>query len=140
MKSKSASAMGKLIVVMLGGAATCALAAPGEDPVHINAQVRYLQMPTAPRFISSGIVYKTGMPDDAKAKIAHYVAKSFSANTTGILTEKDVVSSVQTNSLGGVTCVQTVQPGAPSAPSAPGATMGQDQVVVIRGDLVNICN
>lgn len=137
MKSKSASAMGKLIVVILGGAATCALTAPGEDPVHINAQVRYLQMPTAPRFISSGIVYKTGMPDDAKAKIAHYVAKSFSANTTGILTEKDVVSSVQTNSLGGVTCVQTVQPG---APSAPGATMGQDQVVVIRGDLVNICN
>ena len=136
MKRKSASAMGKLIVVMLAGATTCALAAPGEDPVHINGKVSYLQMPTAPRSLSSGIVYKTGMPDDAKAKIAHYVAKSFSANTTGILTEKDVVSSVQTNSLGGVTCVQTVQSSAPGA----GATMGQDQVVVIRGDLVNICN
>lgn len=136
MKSKSASAMGKLIVVMLAGAITCALAAPGEDPVQINGKVNYLQMPTAPRSVSSGIVYKTGMPDDAKAKIAHYVAKSFSANTDGIKTEKDVVSSVQTNSLGGVTCVQTVQP---SAPSARG-TMGQDQVVVIRGDLVNICN
>ena len=136
MKRKSASAMGKLIVVMLVGATTCALAAPGEDPVHINGKVSYLQMPTAPRSLSSGIVYKTGMPDDAKAKIAHYVAKSFSADTTGILTEKNAVSSVQTNSLGGVTCVQTVQPSAPGA----GATMGQDQVVVIRGDLVNICN
>lgn len=136
MKRESASAMGKLIVVMLAGASTCALAAPGEDPVHINGKVSYLQMPTAPRSLSSGIVYKTGMPDDAKAKIAHYVAKSFSANTDGIKTEKDVVSSVQTNSMGGVTCVQTVQPSAPGA----GTTMGQDQVVVIRGDLVNICN
>ena len=135
MKRKSASTMGRLIVVMLVGASTCALAAPGEAPVYINGRVSYLQMPTAPRSISSSIVYKTGMPDDAKAKIAHYVAKSFSADTTGIKTEKDVVSSVQTNSLGGVTCVQTVQPTAAGA----GANMGEDQVVVIRGDLVNIC-
>ena len=136
MKRKSASAMGKLIVVMLAGATTCALAAPGEDPVHINGKVSYLQMPTAPRFCKRCHSIKTAGPDDAKAKIAHYVAKSFSADTTGILTEKNAVSSVQTNSLGGVTCVQTVQPSAPGA----GATMGQDQVVVIRGDLVNICN
>lgn len=136
MKQRFASTLGKLIVAMLGGAMACAMAAPGEDPVHIIGKVSYLQIPTAPRSVSSNIVYKTGMPDDAKAKIAHYVAKSFSADTTGILTEKDVVSSVQTNSLGGVTCVQTVQPGAPGA----GATMGQAQVVVIRGDLVNVCN
>ena len=136
MKRKSASTMGKLVVVMLVGATTCAQAAPGEDPVQINGRVSYLQLPTAPRSVSSSMVYKTGLPDQAKAKIAHYVAKSFSPDTSGISTEKDVVSSVQTNSMGGVTCVQTVQPTAPSA----GATMGQDQVVVIRGDLVNICN
>lgn len=136
MNYQSPGAIGTLIVAMLASATTCALAAPGEDPVQINGRVSYLQMPTAPRSLSSSIVYKTGMPDDAKAKIAHYVAKSFSANTEGIKTEKDVVSSVQTNSLGGVTCVQTVQSGAPAA----GTIMGQDQVVVIRGDLVNICN
>lgn len=135
MKRKSASAMGKLIAVMLASATTCALAAPGEDPVQILGKVNYLQIPTAPRSVSGSIVYKTGMPDYAKAKIAHYVAKSFSADTSGISTEKDVVSSVQTNGMGGVTCVQTVQPTAPAA----GAAMGQDQVVVIRGDLVNIC-
>ena len=136
MKRKFPSAMGKLAVVMLAGATVCAMAAPGEDPVQISGRVSYLQMPTAPRSLSGNIVYKTGMPDEAKAKIAHYVAKSFSADTTGILTGKDVVSSVQTNSVGGITCVQTVQPSASGA----GATMGQDQVVVIRGDLVNICN
>ncbi len=136
MKRKFPSAMGKLAVVILAGATVCAMAAPGEDPVQISGRVSYLQMPTAPRSLSGNIVYKTGMPDEAKAKIAHYVAKSFSADTTGILTGKDVVSSVQTNSVGGITCVQTVQPSASGA----GATMGQDQVVVIRGDLVNICN
>ena len=135
MKRKSASAMGKLIVVMLAGATTCALAAPGEDPVHINGKVSYLQMPTAPRSLSSGIVYKTGMPDDAKAKIAQYVAKSYSADTGNVKTNKDVVSSVQTNSMGGNTCVQTLQP----TTTAGRGAMGQDQVVVIRGDLVNIC-
>ena len=135
MKRKSASAMFKLIAGMLASASTCALAAPGEDPVQINGRVSYLQMPTAPRSVSSSIVYKTGMPDDAKAKIAHYVAKSYSANTGNVKTNKDVVSSVQTNSAGGVSCVQSIQPTAPGS----GGMMGEDQVVVIRGDLVNIC-
>ena len=135
MKRKSASAMFKLIAVMLASASTCALAAPGEDPVQINGRVSYLQMPTAPRSVSSSIVYKTGMPDDAKAKIAHYVAKSFSANTGNVKTNKDVVSSVQTNGMGGVSCVQSIQPTTPGS----GGMMGEDQVVVIRGDLVNIC-
>jgi hypothetical protein len=75
------------------------------------------------------------MPDDAKAKIAHYVARSYSADTGNVKTNKDVVSSVQTNSMGATTCVQSIQPSAPQ----PGGGMGQDQVVVIRGDLVNIC-
>jgi hypothetical protein len=120
---------------MLGSAPGHAQVAPGEDPVHINGKVSYLQMPTAPRSVSASIVYRTGMPDDAKAKIAHYVAKAYSANTDNVKTNKDVVSSVQTNSMGGTTCVQTVQPTAQGS----GGVMGQDQVVVIRGDLVNIC-
>ena len=49
---------------------------------------------------------------------------------------RSTVNVVRAAVRGGVTCVQTVQPSAPGA----GATMGQDQVVVIRGDLVNICN
>lgn len=135
MKRTFANAVGTLITLVLASATTCAMAAPGEDPVQILGKVNYLQIPTAPRSVSGSIVYRNGMPDYAKAKIAHYVAKSFSADTTGISTEKDVVSSVQTNSMGGVTCVQTVQP----TVSGASATMGADQVVVIRGDLVNVC-
>ncbi len=136
MERKPAYAMSILVAVMLAGASTSTLAAPGEDPVLINSRVSYLQMPTGPRAVSTSIQHRTGMPDDAKAKIAHYVAKAFSADTSGISTEKDVVSSVQTNSKGGVTCVQSVQP----TTAGPRGGMSKDQVVVIRGDLVNICN
>ena len=135
MKRQTARAICVLTTALLASSFGYAQGAPGEDPVHIGSRVSYLQMPTAPRSVSSGIVYRTGMPDDAKAKIAHYVARSYSADTGNVKTNKDVVSSVQTNSMGGTTCVQTVQPTAQGS----SRTMGQDQVVVIRGDLVNIC-
>lgn len=135
MKRQTARAICVLTTALLASSFGYAQGAPGEDPVHIGSRVSYLQMPTAPRSVSSGIVYRTGMPDDAKAKIAHYVARSYSADTGNVKTNKDVVSSVQTNSMGATTCVQSIQPSAPQ----PGGSMGQDQVVVIRGDLVNIC-
>ena len=137
MQRNPAYVMGTLIAVMLAAAPICALAAPGEDPVQINARVSYLQLPTAPRSASTAIQHSNGMPDDAKAKIAHYVAKAYSADTSGIKTEKDVVSSVRTNSMGGVTCVQSVQP---TAASSQRGGASDSQVVVVRGDLVNICN
>ena len=135
MKRKFASAIGVFITVVLAGAPAYAQRVPGEDPVQIHGKVSYLQMPTTPRSVSSSIVYRTGMPDDAKAKIAHYVAKAYSANTDNVKTNKDVVSSVQTNSMGATTCVQSIQPSAPTT----GGGKNNDQVVVIRGDLVNIC-
>ena len=42
MEHTASSTMGKLVAVMLASACTCALAAPGEDPVQINAKVSYL--------------------------------------------------------------------------------------------------
>ncbi len=135
MKRHTACALCVFTTVMLASTQGFAQGAPGEDPVQISGKVSYLQMPTAPRTASGSIVYRTGMPDDAKAKIAQYVAKSYSADTGNVKTNKDVVSSVQTNSMGGTTCVQTLQP----TTTAGRGAMGQDQVVVIRGDLVNIC-
>ena len=137
MNRKPTLTMCLFVTVMLTTTAAQSQGAPGEDPVRISGRVSYLQMPTAPRSTSASIVYRTGMPDDAKAKIAHYVAKAYSANTDNVKTNKDVVSSVQTNSMGGTTCVQAIQPSTTAA--SPSGVMGQDQVVVIRGDLVNIC-
>ncbi|WP_139182702.1 hypothetical protein [Oryzisolibacter propanilivorax] len=109
------------------------LAAPGEDPVMLTGRVNYMQFPTARPAGSSNIVYRQNLPDNAKAKIARYIARSYSPDTSGIQTEKDVVSAVQTNATR-TTCVQTLAPAGNGSPAA-----SSDQVVVIRGDLVNIC-
>ena len=108
------------------------LPAPGEDPVALQGKVHYLHLPAAAAAASASIVHRRDLPDNAKAKIARYMAKSYSADTSGIQTEKDVVSTVRTNGTK-TTCVQSLAPSPSTDPSS-------DQVVVIRGDLVNICN
>lgn len=126
------------VLRLVAAGAVCALgaaavAAPGEDPVVIRGKVSYLQLPTGAAASSSSIVHRRDLPDNAKAKIARYMAKSYAPEALGIQTEKDVVSSVRTQS-GRTTCTQTLAPATSSDPSS------NDQVVVIRGDLVNICN
>ena len=135
MELNASCVAGKLVALAIAGACTCALAAPGEDPVQITSRVSYLQMPTAPRAGSTDIRHRSGMPEDVRAKMAHYTAKAYSSDTTGISTEKDVVSSVKTDGMGATTCVQTVQPATAGSERA----RSGDQVVVIRGDLINIC-
>lgn len=121
-----------LAIWLLSAALSSAMAAPGEDPVVLQGKVNYLQLPAAAVATSASIVHRRDLPDNAKAKIARYMAKSFSADTTGIQTEKDVVSTVRTNG-NKTTCTQTLAPPPSSDPNS-------DQVVVIRGDLINICN
>lgn len=108
-------------------------AAPGEDPVVIGNRVQYLQLPTQAPARSTSITYnRGGLPDDMQAKIARYSAQAYTPTPSGISTEKDVVQSVRTNGTQ-TTCTQGVASGASTSPSG-------DQVVVIRGDLINICN
>lgn len=126
------------------GACLCSMpslvvwAAPGEDPVTITGRVTYLQLPTSPLARSGNLEYRKDMPDDMAAKVSRYTAKAYTPNTGDIKTEKDVVQSVQTNGTQ-TTCYQSV--GSVSAASGQGVkTTGKDQVVVLRGDLINICN
>lgn len=107
-------------------------AAPGEDPVTLNGRVSYLQIPTARPAKSSDILHKNDIPDNAKAKIARYIANSYTPEKESVYTEKDVVSTVQTSGTK-TTCVQTL------APTSPNGKSPSEQVVVIRGDLVNLC-
>lgn len=124
----------KLVSLAAGLAfAGLAAAAPGEDPVVVNNRVSYLQLPTARPAGSSAMVQRTDLPDNSKAKIARYIAKSYAPDTQGMQTEKDVVSSVRTSGTR-TTCVQSL------APSGGVQQPGSDQVIVVRGDLVNICN
>ena len=113
---------------------------PGEDPVRLDKRINIQMLPigSAPR--SGYINYSTDMPAWQKAKISRYEAKAFSGNPAGILTEKDVVNTATSDGFK-TTCTQSIG----SNTTAPGITTGagfkpNQQIVVLRGDLVNICN
>lgn len=110
--------------------------APGEDPVVLDRKVSIQMLPngSAPR---SGYMNPSGdMPAWQKARIARYEAKAFSGNPGDILTNKDVVSSATSDGYK-TTCTQTI--GSNVATTTP-AGSPKEQIVVLRGDLVNICN
>ena len=127
------------VALALLAAGSIAQTAPGMDTVTISKPVTYLQVPTARVAPSGDIHYDQTLPDNLSAKVARYTAKAYSSYDTNVKTDRDVVQSVKTNGLQ-TTCTQSV--GSVTAPAgANGLTMNsQDQIVVLRGDLVNICN
>ncbi|MBS0405187.1 MAG: hypothetical protein JSS17_02335 [Proteobacteria bacterium] len=138
--------MSKPLLPQIAGAALALLAAgsiaqtaPGVDTVSISKPVTYLQVPTARVAPSGDIHYDQTLPDNLSAKVARYTAKAYSSYDTNVKTDRDVVQSVKTNGLQ-TTCTQSV--GSVTAPAgAGGVKLGNnDQIVVLRGDLVNICN
>ena len=112
-------------------------AAPGEDPVTITGRVTYLQLPLPPVTRSGDIVFRQGRPDYMRAKRAGYTAQAYSSHIGDIKTDKDVVNVNRTQA-GQTTCIQTIA----STTAAPGTRtpLSNDQIVVIRGDLINLCN
>lgn len=133
----------RLFVVLGAVSMFPAFAAPGEDTIQLNGPVQYRLMPTAPQAHSGGMDGPRDIPAWMRARMTRYIAKAYSATADdgSIYTDNDVTTTVQEVGLR-KTCVQEV--GANSAPA--GDTLGsrygpqtQDQVVVLRGDLVNVC-
>lgn len=131
---------GLCTVALQTSPAALAQNAPGEDPIRIESKVIIQGLPNgaAPRSGNIGPVAE--IPPWQRAKIARYEAKAFSGNKGDILTEKDVVNTANNDGFK-TTCTQTIG----SVVNAPGITTGagfkpNQQVVVLRGDLVNICN
>ena len=133
-----------MLCLLLGAAALgpgtpgAAWAAPGEDPVVLQKKVTVQMQPWGSDTRSGYINYDTGLPAWQQARLTRYVAKAFSGDTTGILTEKDVVNAVDTKG-SKVVCSQSVGSNTGAAATATPGKPGTDQVVVLRGDLVNIC-
>jgi hypothetical protein len=114
--------------------------APGTDPVRLETKVIIQGLPNGPAPRSGNIGPPAEIPPWQRAKIARYEAKAFSGNRGNILTEKDVVNTNTTDGFK-TTCTQSIG----SNTTAPGITTGagfkpSEQIVVLRGDLVNICN
>jgi len=115
--------------------------APGEDPIQLNKKISIQMSPIGPAPRSGNINSATDMPAWQKARVARYTAKAYSANPGDILTNKDIVNTA-TNDGFKTTCTQSI--GSTVAPTK-GITTGAgtaptEQIVVLRGDVVNICN
>jgi hypothetical protein len=82
------------------------------------------------------------LPARMKAKMARYQARAFRDDLDDIYTDNDVVRSASADGLKKV-CVQEV--GSNTVPANTGLSSGRhgpqarQQVVVLRGDLVNVC-
>ncbi|MFC5523394.1 hypothetical protein [Polaromonas jejuensis] len=130
----------KVCLLMGVGALGCLQAAaqnaPGEDPVRLDKKITIQMLPlgAAPR--SGNINPSTDMPAWQRARVARYEAKAFSGNPGDILSKKDVVSTATSDGFK-TTCTQTI--GSNVATTTP-AGSPKEQIVVLRGDLVNICN
>jgi hypothetical protein len=115
--------------------------APGEDPVVLSNKLAIQMQPTAGAAASQGLDNFNGAPSWLRARIARYEAKAFSGDTTGILTNNDVVSTANAEGMQ-KTCVQEVGSNTVSGNTTGSGKYGPNQapqVVVLRGDLVNIC-
>ena len=114
--------------------------APGEDPVRIDNKVIIQGLPNGPPQRSGNIGRPAEIPPWQKAKMARYEAKAFSGNRGDVLTERDVINTANSDGFK-TTCTQSI--GSVSTPA--GITTGggfkpTQQIVVLRGDLINICN
>lgn len=115
--------------------------APGEDPVVLTKKMTVQMQPTAAAAPSSGLDNGNSMPAWLRARIARYEAKAFSDDTTGVLTNNDAVTTASAQGMQ-KTCVQEVGSNTLSGSAAGASRYGPNpaaQVVVLRGDLVNIC-
>jgi hypothetical protein len=117
--------------------------APGEDTIQLKGPVKYVVAPGAQQQASGGMDGPTDIPAWMRARITRYTAKAFSttADDGSIYTDSDVVTTMQTEGLR-KTCVQEVGSNTLPADGAIGNRYGpsaREQVVVLRGDLVNVC-
>jgi hypothetical protein len=115
--------------------------APGEDPVVLSKKLVVQMQPWASPTASQGLDNFNGMSSGLRARVARYEARAFSSDTSGILTNNDVVATSNAEGMQ-KTCVQEVGSNTLSSSTTGSAKYGPNQapqVVVLRGDLVNIC-
>ena len=114
--------------------------APGEDPVYLNQKVVVNMLPINNAMRSTPLQNSAGVPAWMDARIAKFQAKAYSIDTAGIYTDSDVKITTITDGVK-KTCIQDVGSTIAAASNSAGkfGAMPHDQIVVLKGDLVNIC-
>lgn len=115
-------------------------AAPGEDPIILTVHVSHPTQPNLAIQRSSPMDGLTEMPAWLKAKVARFEAKAFSntADDGSILNEKDVIARSSGEGIQR-TCIQDIGSTTTDTRTTTGGPGGKQQIVVLRGNLVNIC-
>ena len=118
---------------------TCAWAqnAPGEDPVILTKRISVQMLPIGGARASTSLGSQTGMPAWMQAKVARFEAKANSDQASEMLTDSDVTRSAGSDGFK-KTCIQEVGSNTVQTPGKFGLSNTQ-QIVVLKGDLVNIC-
>ena len=112
--------------------------APGEDPVILTKRIG-LQMQLDGGVARSKPLDNGEMPASMRAKVARYEAKANSGVAPGISTDADVTRETTSDGFQ-KTCVQAVGSTTTAAGAGGRVISGNNQqVVVLKGDLVNIC-
>jgi hypothetical protein len=116
--------------------------APGEDPVVLTKHLTVQMQPTGTAAPSGQLEGNGSMPSWLRARIARYEAKAFSTDgSSGVLSDNDVVTTASAQGMQ-KTCVQEVGSNTVAGAGSGTSKYGPNQtaqVVVLRGDLVNIC-
>ena len=130
----------KLSFLLLTPMLANAQLAPGEDPVYLNQKVVVNMLPINNAVRSTPLENSSGIPAWMDARIAKFQAKAYSLDTTGIYTDSDVRTTTITDGMR-KTCIQDVGSAIAAASNSTGkfGALPQDQIVVLKGDLVNIC-
>jgi len=130
----------QLSFLLLTPLLACAQLAPGEDPVYLKEKVVVNMLPINNTIRSTPLQNSAGVPAWMDARIARFEAKAYSIDTTGIYTDSDVKITTITDGIK-KTCIQDVGSSITAAANSAGkfGAMPHDQIVVLKGDLVNIC-
>lgn len=108
---------------------------PGEDPVILQKKQLIQMLPLGNAPTSQAPRFNIDTPDWQRAKVSKYQAKAMLLDGT-VQTERDVINTASDDGFK-TTCTQSIA----SAVVPKGSTVrGSEQIVVLRGDLVNICN
>lgn len=113
--------------------------APSEDPVVLTKRI-VTQMQLDGGAARSKPLDNAAIPDWMRAKVARFEAKSNSDSSTGISTDSNVTRQTSSDGVK-KTCIQEVgsNTAAGGANSARNIGGNNQQIVVLKGDLVNIC-
>lgn len=134
---------------LIGMTVICALnpclaqSAPGEDPISITRRISQPMGPAVAQSRSTPMSPPPTAPAWLEAKVARLEAKAWAFDTGNVLTDKNLLAAASSDGLRKV-CVQDIgssvsAAGASASAGANGLRNAEPQIVVLKGDLVNIC-